>query len=142
MNESRVNIDYPAALGLCVFAFTHFVVLDVIGYLVLRLRESGLGEEQLAANFSVYLVIIIGASLVALGSHAAALAWTRQRLRRIAPVTLLTLEGAIAVMSACLTALTAPNTRHLWAPLAVVILGPANVTLVTYTIVNRMRAGR
>jgi hypothetical protein len=133
-NQARSGIDYPVAIGLCVFALTHFIVLTLTAYIAVQADPSATPEQRRTA-FGVSLPFIIGGSLVALGSHAAALAWTRRRFRYVALGMLLGLEALVAVLSAALILLLRETTEP-GAELLIVLVGPANVTLATYWLVN------
>ena len=128
-DNARLGIDYPAAMGLCLFSLTYFAVLFQIGYVDARQAEPGTTEQQRSAGFGIYVLFIMGATLLALGSHAAALGWTRRRFRYVAPVTLLAFEGLIGALSAGLALLFVRGTAGFGAQVLVALLGPANVTL-------------
>ena len=128
-------VDYPAAIGLCLFAFTYFMVLLVIA----QHAEPGTTEEQ-RRTLGITELAIIGATFLALGSHAAALAWTRRHFRRLGPGMLLGLEGVIAALSAALTLLIAGEGPALGPVALMGLLGPANVTLAVYGLVNALKS--
>jgi hypothetical protein len=88
-DQPRAEIDYPAAVGLCVFAFTHFGILLLSGYIAAQQADPGDTEEQRRNGFGMYTMLIVGMTLLALGSDAAALAWSRRRFRYLAPSVLI-----------------------------------------------------
>jgi hypothetical protein len=135
-SPSNRDVDGVAALGLCVFGFIHFAVLFIAGYVVTRRPDPGETEQQRMAAFGVYMLFVSGASFVALGSHAAALAWSRRRFRSPQPGMLVVLQVAIATVSAGLLLLSQPERTSTLGALLILLLGPANITLATYAAVN------
>jgi hypothetical protein len=139
-DRARAEIDYPAAAGLCVFAFTHFGILLLSGYIAAQQADPGDTEEQRRNGFGMYTMLIVGMTLLALGSHAAALAWSRRRFRYLAPSVLIALEVVIAVLSAALALLLIGANTGPTAQLLIALLGPANVTLAIFRLMNKLES--
>jgi hypothetical protein len=142
MKESRVAVDGSAVVGLGVFAFTYLAILFVNAHILAHSPASGETEAQGGALFGLYEALLFLASLVALGSHAAGLAWTRRRFRRLRPSLLLGLEVLIAAVSAGLTLLADPSTVGIPGGFLILLFGPANVTVAIYAAVDAIRSRR
>lgn len=124
------------------FAFTYLAILLVNAHIGPHSPDPGETEAQSGALFGLYEVFLFLASLVALGSHAAGLAWARRRFRRLRAGLLLGFEVLIAALSAGLALLADPSTVGIPAGFLVLLLGPANITVATYAAVDAIRSRR